>query len=101
MKKETVIKIQLLEPNKSLFEGAIKELRLRGVKDLGLSSLVERCLLTLNEKSISDLIEELTPIEFRIKAALQDDKKKKQMLRIINARCASEDQPSEHLGATI
>lgn len=81
MKKK--ITFEVSEETQKKFEEIRDKLHKRGVKKVNLSTLIDTLVSKLNEKEMTNFIDEQTPIEWSIEAMLNDPRTRKDVEKFV------------------
>ena len=78
------LRITLSEPDDSPFNSFLGQLKTRGVKNFDISELVSEALNEVEERWWQDKLEDLTPIEFKLQAALENPEMREKIISVLN-----------------
>ncbi|MAF89830.1 MAG: hypothetical protein CL674_01055 [Bdellovibrionaceae bacterium] len=79
------IRVDLNEGNKELFENLEKAMNERGVKTIDKSHVVNAALDKMKQSFWTQMEEDFTPLDWKIKVALGDAKGRKDIEKIVNS----------------
>lgn len=78
-----IIKMMVTKESHIFIESLKKELRVRGNKEFQAGTILDAAILKLGEPFRESLLQKHTPFDYRLKFALEDEKKRKQIEKII------------------
>jgi hypothetical protein len=83
MKVPPLCRVKLTKEATTALNGIKEELLRRGLKEFNSAIAVERAFQKLGPGFLNEVIDEFTPFEYRLQVALADDKRRKQIEKII------------------